>query len=176
VLELHRPQISIYDAAHLTAALSSEWTAYVAYVLSFAVIGIMWINHHALFRTVVHIDRATLLMNLLLLGVTASIPFATNVLGTYPTLAPAAELYGATLTSSAIAFNLLFAHLRRSNAFSSEVPEAAIARNGARYRIGVGVYACATLVAFWFPLVALGAYCAITIYFLLPGGVDTDFR
>ena len=163
MLELHRPQISIYDAAHLTAALSSEWTAYVAYVLSFAVIGIMWINHHALFRTVVHIDRA-------------SIPFATNVLGTYPTLAPAAELYGATLTSSAIAFNLLFAHLRRSNAFSSEVPEAAIARNGARYRIGVGVYACATLVAFWFPLVALGAYCAITIYFLLPGGVDTDFR
>jgi hypothetical protein len=35
--------------------------------MSFAVIGIMWQNHHALFRLIVKVDRMTILLNLTLL-------------------------------------------------------------------------------------------------------------
>jgi len=37
------------------------------FAVSFVTIGIMWINHHALFQGVERVDRAILFLNLLLL-------------------------------------------------------------------------------------------------------------
>src|SRR6266852_9272183 len=39
----------------LWLALAAQWSSYAAYVLSFLVIGIMWANHHNIFR---YIGRA----------------------------------------------------------------------------------------------------------------------
>ena len=78
---------SRYASDHaLTSALLRLWPNLIAYCLSFAVIGIMWQNHHALFRLVERIDRKTVLLNLALLAGTAFIPFATSTLGSYPTM------------------------------------------------------------------------------------------
>jgi uncharacterized membrane protein len=48
VLDLHVPPI---NALHepLAVALVHEWPAYAAYVTSFLIIGIIWVNHHAVF-------------------------------------------------------------------------------------------------------------------------------
>ena len=65
VLELHVP-----DAGpDLAAALLAQWPAYAAYVVSFATIGIIWVNHHGLFVHVRQVDRTLLFVNLLLLMV-----------------------------------------------------------------------------------------------------------
>ncbi len=68
----------------VTRSLLQLWPNLLAYGLSFGVIGIMWQNHHALFRLVERVDRMTVFLNLLLLGGTAFIPFATSTLGAYP--------------------------------------------------------------------------------------------
>ena len=39
---------------HLGTQLLEQWPSYVAFLLSFLLIGIMWINHHHLFT---HINR-----------------------------------------------------------------------------------------------------------------------
>ena len=176
VLDLRRPDLSVNDAPHLASALATEWPAYVTYVLSFGVIGIMWINHHALFRLVKTIDRRTLVLNLLLLLAVAAVPFATAVLGRYTAFAPAAVLYGCVLTASSLAFNLLFDRLRRTHAFAPSVPQEVIDRNAVRYRLGFAIYAIGTLAGVWFPVVSVVFFCAVTLYFLLPGGVDKDFQ
>ncbi|MGC1107089.1 MAG: TMEM175 family protein [Candidatus Acidiferrales bacterium] len=80
--------------SELRHALLHLWPNLLAYVLSFAVIGIMWQNHHALFRLVERIDRRTVFLNLMLLGVTAFIPFATSTLGTYPSMSSSTFLHG----------------------------------------------------------------------------------
>jgi uncharacterized membrane protein len=41
-------------ATPLARGLSAQWSAYFAFVLSFAFIAVMWINHHRLFSMIRH--------------------------------------------------------------------------------------------------------------------------
>ena len=63
--------------ACLLGQLDAHWSAFPAYPISFATIGIVWVNHHALFRTISAVDRTLLFLNLLLLLFVVLIPFAT---------------------------------------------------------------------------------------------------
>ncbi len=167
--ELHHP-----SDGELTDALLRLVPNLIAYALSFGVIGIMWQNHHALFRLVDRVDRTTVFLNLLLLGGTAFIPFATSTLGSFPTMHASTFLYGLTLTLTATAYNILLAHLVRSRAFRSDVTRTAVATTVRAYRIGWVGYTMATLLALWVPILSFGAYLSIAIYYLVPRGVDAD--
>lgn len=158
----------------LAAKLLALWPNFVAYALSFAVIGIMWNNHHMLFRTVERLDRRTWLINLVLLGITAFIPFSTAVLGAYPKYHAAAALYGFTLVAASITYNALLHYLIARKAFRTSVTETAIRETVFHYRVGLSVYLAATVVAFFQPIVSFWLYWAITLYYLFPRGVDAD--
>jgi uncharacterized membrane protein len=142
--------------------------------LSFAVIGIMWNNHHMLFRSVERIDRTTWLLNLLLLGITAFIPFSTAVLGAHYTMRPADVLYGLTLVAASITYNALLQYLVARHAFRRFVTENAIRETVFAYRVGLTVYVLATIVAFFFPIVSFWLYWAIAAFYMFPRGVDAD--
>src|SRR5438105_173589 len=62
IIEVHVPE------AHgdLTHQLGRQWPSYVSYVISFAIIGIIWVNHHALVHRVAAVDRTLLFLNLAL--------------------------------------------------------------------------------------------------------------
>jgi len=49
----------------LGAELLNLWPSYLAYVVSFLVIGAIWINHHAMFKHIVRVDGMLLLLNVL---------------------------------------------------------------------------------------------------------------
>jgi uncharacterized membrane protein len=142
--------------------------------LSFSVIGLMWQNHHALFRLVHTVDRMTVFWNLLLLAATVLIPFATTTLGSYPALSASTFFYGLVLSTSATFYNVMLAHLVRTRAFAEEVDAATIASTVRGYRTGLLVYVGATLVALVAPILSFGAYLAIVVYFAIPRGADAD--
>ena len=48
-------------------ALWQQWPSYAAFIISFAVIGIMWVSHHAMFERIETVDRGLLFLNLALL-------------------------------------------------------------------------------------------------------------
>lgn len=160
--------------AEFARAMLRLWPNLVAYAMSFAVIGLMWQNHHALFRLVHRVDRLTVFWDLVLLGVTAFIPFATSTLGAYPTMRPAALLYGLTLTSSATAYNMLLNHLVRRRAFAPGVSHATIRQTFFAFRIAWATYGTATLTALAAPVLSFALYLLIIAYFLIPRGVDID--
>jgi len=162
--------------ARLLHALLPMWPNLVAYVLSFGVIGIMWQNHQALFASVTRIDRVTVFLNLLLLGGTAFIPFATGTLGSHPTLTASTFLYGIALTCCSTAYNLMLVHLMRVHAFDPTVTRAILARTVRAYRIGWVGYFVAMLVALIAPVASFAAYLVIAGYYLIPHGVDADER
>src|SRR3954451_13659328 len=81
VIELRPPSVGAGES--LARALWHEWPGYVAYVVSFMVIGVMWLNHHRMFDQVQRVDGALLVLNLHLLLWTALIPFPTAVVADY---------------------------------------------------------------------------------------------
>ena len=79
ILEIKLPE----GGQSLTHQLLHLWPSYSAYAVSFLTIGIMWINHHTLFRQVGRVDRTFLAINVIFLMVIAFIPFPTHVLAAH---------------------------------------------------------------------------------------------
>ncbi len=81
VLEIRLPVgAGELDDRQLLAALAGIWPKYLAYAISFGVIGMVWIGHHRKFRMIEAYNRWLLFINLLLLMAVAFIPFPTAVL------------------------------------------------------------------------------------------------
>jgi uncharacterized membrane protein len=144
--------------------------------LSFAVIGLMWQNHHALFRLVERVDRKTVLLSLLLPAGTAFIPFATSTLGSYPTVHASTLLYGATLAFCATANNVMLDRLVRIHAFRGGISDGAIARTVRAYCGAWITYMIAAVLPLIAPIISFASYLAIVMYFLVPRGVDADIE
>jgi uncharacterized membrane protein len=91
--------------------------------VSFLTIGIIWVNHHAMFALVRRVDRPLLFLNLLLLLVISVIPFPTAVVGqviTDPQDAPvAAALLGVVFLVMGLAFGAIWLYAVRHHATSS---------------------------------------------------------
>ena len=160
--------------AELGRALLGLWPNIIAYALSFAVIGIMWQNHHALYRLIERIDRKTVFYNLLLLAATVFIPFATSVLGTYEVMHSSTLLYGIVLTACSTFYNLMLSHLLSTNAFLADVTAETKRQTVVAYRVGWITYFCAMLISLLWPVASFAAYIGITGYYLFPRGVDAD--
>src|ERR1700760_705574 len=108
VLEIKVPA----DLRHLSKDLEHEWPAYLAYVTSFLTIGGVWIAHHRLFSQLRYIDANMLAINLLLLMVTAFLPFPTGILAEAlrapeHTAEIAVVLYGATVLTIELILQVL---------------------------------------------------------------------
>src|SRR5262245_65658328 len=82
------------------------WPAYVAYAVSFLTVGIMWVNHHQIFRHFERVDRPLLLLNILLLMLISFTPFPTRIVAQHMENSTdrqaAALLYGSTLPLTSI--------------------------------------------------------------------------
>jgi uncharacterized membrane protein len=75
VIELRPPEL--HAGQRLAQALWQQWPSYLAYLVSFATIGVLWLNHHWLFEQVVQVDGPLLVLNLAWLLWTALLPFPT---------------------------------------------------------------------------------------------------
>jgi uncharacterized membrane protein len=98
--------------------LRNEWPMLVAYISSFATIGIMWINHHRLFKHIKHTDTRLLLINLLLLLIIVFVPVPTALLAEYLIRLDqhaAAVIYSGTFFLMACCFNLLWRYASYHN-------------------------------------------------------------
>lgn len=72
--------IGFRPAGELILSLGSMWQKYIAYIISFLVIGSFWISHHRKFRYIQRYNRALLNLNLLFLMVVAFIPFPSSLI------------------------------------------------------------------------------------------------
>jgi uncharacterized membrane protein len=144
------------------------WPAYIAYAVSFLTIGIMWVNHHQVFRHFERVDRPLLLLNIFLLMFVAFTPFPTRVVAEHAQDAAdrkaAAVLYGTTMTLTAICFFAVWIYgskrLLRADADMREVT--GITRS---YLPGTPMYATATLIAFVSPIASLVIFGVLAIFY-----------
>ena len=158
----------------LSHLLLHLWPAYIAYIVSFVTVGIMWINHHDLFRHFAGADRILLLLNTLLLMSISFTPFSTRVVAEFAHTdsdrRAAALLYGINFTATAILFFSLWMYgsrrLLRPDADPREV--SGITRS---YLPGAPLYATATLIAFASPVASLIMFAAIALFYAISSAV-----
>jgi uncharacterized membrane protein len=130
--------------------LLSLWPQYFAYVVSFATIGIMWVNHHRVMRQLERVDEPFVFLNLgLLLGI-AFLPFPTRVLAEFVRTdngSAAAVLYGLTMTVIAVFFGAVWFYASHGRRLLHPDADAKMVSGITRsYLPGVPSYATATLV------------------------------
>ena len=158
------------SGAHLGHELLRLWPSYLAYAISFLTVGIMWVNHHTIFRHFERVDRPLLFLNIALLLLIAFVPFPTRVVAEFvrsdADRRAAALLYGTTLTTTAVFFFAVWWYgsrrLLRADADRREV--SGITRS---YLPGAPTYALATALAFVNATVSLIVFAAIAIFYAL---------
>lgn len=108
VLELHIPELKeSFSNREVWNALLSLGPKLFAYLLSFIVVAIMWLNHHSLFDKIPHSTSKLIWYNAFLLFSMSLIPLPTAFIANYPSLHQAAAFYGAIMFLNALAFYLM---------------------------------------------------------------------
>lgn len=140
----------------LGAEFLQLWSSYLAYVVSFVVIGAIWINHHAMFQHIVRVDGTLLLLNVLHLMPIAFLPFPTAVLaeafhrGTDEPVA--AAFYGGILTVIGIFVNAMWRYAAYGyRLLDPHLTAKKVRQIGRQFIIGPIVYAIATVVELVMP-------------------------
>jgi uncharacterized membrane protein len=171
VLDLHVPPL---NALHepLAVALVHEWPAYAAYVTSFLIIGIIWVNHHAVFELVGLVDRNVLFLNLLLLMCVVAIPFATALLSEYLLAGngdarSAALVYSAVMLAMSFGFAALYTYIALHPVLLAEgVDPGAVRGSIVRFSaVGIGLYVVTLGIAVASAPACLVAHFVIAIYY-----------
>ncbi|RTL67137.1 MAG: DUF1211 domain-containing protein [Hyphomicrobiales bacterium] len=139
----------------------------VSYAMSFLVVAIMWVNHHALMATVRRATRTILWQNNHLLFWMSLIPFATGFLGENPRLPDAYAVYGFVLAASAGAFTLLRWHASTQGRDSPELSKVHRAVLG-KSLLGTLLYAAAVPLAYVSIFASIAIFVAIPVMFFLP--------
>lgn len=169
VLDLH---LAPGDGKSLLAQLAAAWPSFAAYIVSFLVIGVIWVNHHSVLRLVSSIDRLILFWNLILLMFVTTIPFTTATLsgaladGSSADVRVAAVLYGGVSTGFAVAFTILFGRITllqvRAGSLHPRERAAALRRFGA----GTVFYPLLTIVGVLYAPAMLIGFAALSVYYL----------
>ena len=131
----------------LTRQLLERWPSLAAYVVSFLVIGIMWLNHHTVFSYVQRIDRGFFYRNLVLLMTVVFIPYPTEVFGealrTGAGERTAAAFYSIVMTVNALAWSALWLHASAGRRLLvDQFPEGQRRRSTVLFTASGGTSAC----------------------------------
>lgn len=169
VIEIPRPHAG---PGRLADALLSAWPAYAAFALAFLYVGVIWLNHHGLFRHIRYVDVRLNWINLGVLGTAALIPLPTGVLayafqsGDVNDQRAAVVFYAAVAGLMSAAWLPMFPYLERSPALLASTRAAGSFRHeAARPLIGIAI--CATAAGLgWFvsPWLAIGLFILLVAY------------
>lgn len=155
----------------LLLALIKLWPSYLAFLMSFAAVLIMWINHHGFFKYLRQINNSFLYANGFLLLTVTFINFPTAVLARYfatPAVNSAAAFYCGALLLINISYNLLwFSSAFKRRLVKDEISDALIIKIRNAYWLGFFVYLTAFIISFYLPYLGLLISIIFWIFWLV---------
>jgi uncharacterized membrane protein len=167
-------ELKLDGRGSVTHQLVHLWPSYAAYAISFATIGIMWINHHAVFRQIRKVDRTFLAINVIFLMVIAFIPFPTHVLAAHlhHDAQAAAFFYGLTNIFMAVMFSSVWFYAARGRRLiAPEADQRTITGISRAFRPGIPLYTIATVSSFLSAWLALGLYAGLAVFYVLESSI-----
>jgi TMEM175 potassium channel family protein len=175
VLAIRIPRPTDADSTEgLLTLLTQQWRSYLAFVLTFMLVGINWANHRLMFKIFARADHTLVWLNLLYLMVgVAFMPVPAAVLGAWlgspKNEVVAAVFYGVVGTVGALLFVLLWwygayvAKLTSPELSAGQRRAHTIAWGPAPIVVGI-----LTAIAFANPSLAVAGFVAVVLLYALP--------
>jgi len=161
VLELKAPERpGLGELWHL-------WPVFLAYVLSFAYVGIYWVNHHRLFSHARVVTNALVWLNLGLLFALSLIPFTAAYLGEQHFNRDGTILYLISMLAPAIFYVPLQGVIRRTGVQSSAA-EAYHRQNSRKGVAATLIYAAGLALTFVSPWCGIASAAIVALLWFLP--------
>jgi uncharacterized membrane protein len=175
-IEIGVPHIESDRSGDLLEALVDQWPSYLAYAVTFFLIGAYWINHHRMFKLLAGVNHTFLVFNILFLMAIAIIPFPNAVLAEYlqsPELrGVAAALYGLAMVALAVTFNMVWWYAAgKGNLLRPDCDMVKVRKVLRSYLMGPVTYAVALAISLFAPEVALVIYLLVPMGYFLEGPV-----
>lgn len=146
------------------------WPSFLAYLVSFFMIGIIWVNHHVLIRQIAVVDRTLLFLNLVLLLFVVLIPFATSTVATYRLAGADARVsvvfYAAMFLGMSAGFGAIFEWTLHGNRREQPLPAAAHWPARIRFIGGAVVYLLSIGVALLSAVAGFAVLALVAIYYV----------
>jgi uncharacterized membrane protein len=177
ILEVRIPELE--DGESLGHALWQEWPSFAGYAVSFLTIGVIWVNHHQMFKLIARVTHGFLMLNVVFLMTISFLPFPTALVADFirrPDRRLTATLvYGITMTAIAVMFNVVWRVASTDRRLLVDgVDPHALARISRSYLGGPLAYTIATILALVNPFLSLGVFAAMAVFWLLPSsGIRT---
>jgi len=145
--------------------------SFAAFAVSFLTVGIIWVNHHTLFKNFARIDRTLMFLNLLLLFFVVCIPFGTSTFAAYlsrgrPDAPLATAIYQGVFEGMSLSFAILFRWAIRHEHLKIALTPAAARTAVIRFGIGNVGYIAAVGIAFVSPVASLAISALVAIYYI----------
>lgn len=169
VLDLHVPRAG--QAETLGTLLRSELGGYVVFVLSFAIIGIKWLNHHRLLARIRGADTTLIVLNLILLLGISIVPFTTALVAHYlrtPDAGLASMLYGIVWMANGVAYTLVLGYAQRRGLTVTDGRSVSERRMLRLYVLGPIGYAVGAALSFIDVYGALALYAVVVSAYIIP--------
>ncbi len=168
VLDLH---VDTASPERLSTQLGHEWPSFAAYVVSFFVIGIIWVNHHSLFLLIRAVDRKLMFYNILLLMFVVTIPFTTATLAGYlrtqgPNVHLAVLLYGASLEGMAVSFTFMLAYMIGHGLLLRPVSVRDGRMGLMRFGVGTVFFPAGTVIGLFSPIGMLIFFALLNVFYI----------
>ena len=156
----------------LLQQLGRLWPSFAAYVLSFFMIGIIWVNHHALVRSIKAVNRTLLFLNLVLLLFVVLIPFATATVADYRLSDShdgriAMALYALVFLGMSVGFGSIFEWTLHGQRVYQPLPPEKHWAARARFVGGGLVYVVAIIVALINAIAAFVIIALVAVYYIV---------
>lgn len=149
--------------------LFSQWYKFFNYALSFILLAVFWIIHHAQFHSIKRTNRVHLWINIIILLFVALIPFTTSLQGDFPLDSIAEFCFSANLFIIGSLFYLNWAYAAgKHRLVSKDLDERHIVVGGRRCLVVPLVSLLAMGLAFLFPGHSSKAYMLIPFILFLP--------
>ncbi|HEY4627131.1 MAG TPA: TMEM175 family protein [Blastococcus sp.] len=168
-------KVPVAAVGHLGRELAHQWPQYTAYLLSFLIVGIIWLNHHATVQLLARADHTVQVLNLLLLLSVSILPWPTAVLadymreGTQSDQRVAVVLYGVASSIMALAFNVLWHYILRHRELQRpDLNRELLAVRNRRYNVGLAAYPLATLLGLLSVTLFVTLMLILAVLYLLP--------
>ncbi len=148
------------------SAVGARLPELLVYVLSFAIIGTYWNNHHHLLRATHRMSAGVMWSNLHLLFWLSLFPVATGWVGQFPVDAVPSAFYGVVGLASACAYGILVQAIIRANGTDSQI--ARRIGSDVKGKLSPALYAAGVGLAFALPIAADVVYAAVAAMWFVP--------
>jgi uncharacterized membrane protein len=175
IIDIRIPSTApIHSTPDFWLALKHILPSILAFLLSFTIIFITWVNHHNNLKLLNKSANAFIYANGLMLLTVVFVPFPTSLMGEYiltDHAAPSVILYNSTLALQAIAWIMLTRTAIKYN-LCKEERSVLIIRNNYKFGIFAFVlYSLCAILAIWFP-VPIAILTTISWIFWLIYGIN----